>query len=92
MISMYCSYLAQMLTRRRQSELEQVPRWPMGKKYAIVLSHDVDKPFTRPPWAFYLRRLRTNLSDTAPRAAVYGLAQMAKVATGNRYGQADRSR
>ena len=61
-----------MLTLRRQSELEQVPRWPMGKKYAIVLSHDVDKPFTRPPWAFYLRRLRTNLSHGAPERPFTG--------------------
>jgi hypothetical protein len=79
-ISMYCSHLASMLARRRHGDLERVPRWPMGKRYAVVLSHDVDRPYARPPWAFYGRRFRTNLVQRAPRAAGYGLMQMAKVA------------
>jgi hypothetical protein len=79
-VAMYCSHLASMLSRRRQEEIEIVPRWPMDKKYAVVLTHDVDKPFTREPWAFYLRRLRMNLSGMALRPAGRGLLQMVKVA------------
>jgi hypothetical protein len=83
-VAMHCDYLAARLARRRQAELEHVPRWPTGKKYAIVLSHDVDKPFTRAPWTFYLRRFRTNVSQRAPRAALRGLLLTAKVAAATR--------
>jgi hypothetical protein len=78
-VAMYCSYLASML-RRRNGALEQVPLWPGGKKYAIVLSHDVDAPFRRAPWSFYLRRLRNHLTRPAPRLALRGVVQMAKIA------------
>jgi hypothetical protein len=40
--------------------LGTVPRWPRGKKFAIVLSHDVDNPLQRPTeyLRFVLGRLR----------------------------------
>jgi hypothetical protein len=79
-IAIYCEYLASMLERRRRSELVRVPRWPSGKTYAVVLSHDVDVPFRRAPWPFYARRLRTNIARADPRAAVHGLLHMAKAA------------
>jgi hypothetical protein len=79
-IAMYCSHLEAMLIRRQRAEIECVPRWPMGKRYAVVLSHDVDKPFTRAPWAFYVRRFGRNVAQRAPGAALHGLMQMAKVA------------
>jgi hypothetical protein len=79
-VAVYCRHLVTALERRRRSPLETVPRWPAGKRYAVVLSHDVDVPFARAPWAFYGRRLRRNIADRNPRAALRGVLQAAKAA------------
>ena len=38
--------------------LERLPRWPAGKRYAVVITHDVDAPFSRPGAPFMIRRAR----------------------------------
>jgi hypothetical protein len=86
-VAMYCRHLSAMLERRRGGALERVPLWPHGRTYAIVLSHDVDVPFTRAPWAFYTRRLVKDLRTPRLRAAVRGLMQMGKVAAVTRVGR-----
>ena len=80
LVAVYCDRLQRALERCRGGELRPEPRWPGGKKYAVVVSHDVDVPFTRAPWSFYGRRLARNVSQRAPRAAVRGLLQTVKVA------------
>ena len=80
LVAVYCDRLQRALEQCRGAELDPVPRWPDGKTYAVVVSHDVDLPFTRAPWSFYGRRLARNVSQRAPRAAVRGLLHAAKVA------------
>jgi hypothetical protein len=79
-IALYCERLVSLLRPRR----EPVPRWPGGKRYAVVLSHDVDAPFLRPPWSFFARRLAGTLARGAFRASAHGLAQTVKVAASTR--------
>ena len=78
--AVYCDRLQRELERCRGGALRPEPRWPDGKTYAVIVSHDVDLPFTRAPWSFYGRRLARNVSQRAPRAAVRGVLQAAKVA------------
>lgn len=80
LVALYCDRLRRELERCRGGGLDPVPRWPNGKAYAVIVSHDVDVPFTRAPWSFYGRRLARNVSHRAPRAAVRGVLQAAKVA------------
>ena len=79
-VAMYCHHLSAVLAQRRQTELDSLPHWPDGKKYAVVLTHDVDAPFSRAPWSYYGRRVATQLSRGAIRAATRGLLQGAKAA------------
>ncbi len=50
-----------------------VPRWPEGKRYAVVLSHDVDRPFAWPTNMFYTERFVRDVKDGAWRKAMRGL-------------------
>jgi hypothetical protein len=61
---------------RALGKLPSVNRWPRGKKFAIVLSHDVDTPLQRPAeYARYvLGRLRHGAFPMAARN-VLGLAR-----------------
>ena len=79
-IALYCSRLVSMLERRRRAELDRVPLWPSPKRYAIVLSHDVDRPFAHAPWRFYGRRLVKDVSQREAKAAARGLLHTAKMA------------
>lgn len=78
--AVYCDRLRRALEQCQGAELRVEPRWPDGKTYAVIVSHDVDVPFTRAPWSFYGRRLARNVSQRAPRAAVRGILQAAKAA------------
>jgi hypothetical protein len=60
-VGLYSLYLADRIAQQCGKIWERIPRWPAGKKYAVVLSHDVDVPFLRPPVGYSLRELRTNL-------------------------------
>ena len=79
-VAVYCDRLASLL---RPSK-DPVPRWPDGKRYAVVLSHDVDAPFMRAPWSFYARRLEQTLRRRSFRATAHGILQTAKVAGSTR--------
>jgi hypothetical protein len=70
--AVYCDRLRRALEECRGAELRPQPQWPGGKRYAVIVSHDVDVPFTRAPWSFYGRRLARNVARRAPRAAVRG--------------------
>lgn len=48
------------------------PRWPDNKKYALVLSHDVDQPFLYANAGNYRRRLKTALVKKKYRLAARG--------------------
>jgi hypothetical protein len=80
-VAKYCDRLAALFAEAAGAPLQAVPRWPDGKTYAIVLSHDVDAPFLRAPWSFYARRLAGNLARRDVRAAVHGVLQMGKTVT-----------
>jgi hypothetical protein len=79
LVPLYCAWLQTSLARRL-GDLRAEPRWPGGRKYAVVVSHDVDAPFTRAPWSFYLRRLVRDVSQVEPKAVVRGVLQTLKVA------------
>lgn len=64
-IAMYAEFLLERLRRRAGSSssstaIDPVPRWPGGKKHAVILSHDVDDPFSTPRPGYFLRRARTS--------------------------------
>jgi hypothetical protein len=80
LVAEHAARLLAALRSRRGGELERVERWPGGKRWAIVLTHDVDAPFTRAPWSFYARRLATNVRALDPQAALRGVLQAAKTA------------
>lgn len=84
-VAMYCRHLSTILAQRKQTELDCLPHWPDGKKYAVVLTHDVDAPFSRAPWGYYGRRVAAQLSRGAMRAATRGLLQGAKAAALTRF-------
>ena len=83
-VAIYCDYLRSRLGERLGAEIRGVARWPFGKKYAVVLSHDVDAPFTRASWRFYARRLRMNVGRRDMKAAVHGLLQIGKIVASTR--------
>ena len=43
-IALYCKVLKQQLEQQLGKSLNTLPMWPEGKKFAIVMSHDVDAP------------------------------------------------
>lgn len=45
-VSKYCEILYKALCGIFRAELPRVPLWPSNKRYAIVLSHDVDAPLS----------------------------------------------
>ena len=59
---------------RRQPAGHRVSRWPMGKRAALLITHDVDLPARRPGAAFYRRRIRRDLLRGSPVAASRALA------------------
>lgn len=64
-VALYSNLIADRLRRLRGGAFEPVPRWPAGKRYCVVMSHDVDTPFTRKAPRYFLRRARTNLARRA---------------------------
>jgi hypothetical protein len=54
--------------------LQSVPRWPDGNAYAIVLTHDVDRPLSRPPAAHYRARISRDWQRGDHRAVARGVA------------------
>lgn len=53
----YTKLLQTALNRRFGSRLSPVERWPGGATSAIVLSHDLDRPFSRPTAEHYHNRI-----------------------------------
>jgi len=45
-VAKYCEILYSSICASFQVELQRVPLWPDNKRYAIVMSHDVDAPFS----------------------------------------------
>lgn len=66
--------LVQSNEERRNRSVEVVPRWPNDHGFAICLTHDVDRPFSRPPAAHYTALIRRSLSETNVRRAARGVA------------------
>jgi hypothetical protein len=58
----------------RNRQLEIVPRWPGGCVFAISLTHDVDRPFSRPTGEHYSARIRRYLAESDYAAAGRGVA------------------
>jgi hypothetical protein len=79
-VAKHCATLAAELEQAQRRPLSVVPRWPDGKSHAIVLSHDVDAPFMREPWAFYGRRLVKNVAQRDLGAVVHGVLQTGLIA------------
>jgi hypothetical protein len=45
-IALYCDLLFNILEKKIGPGIETIQRWPGNKRYAVVLSHDVDAPFS----------------------------------------------
>ncbi|MFT5142187.1 MAG: hypothetical protein ACI80V_001732 [Rhodothermales bacterium] len=70
--------LAVVLSARNQGFEDGIPRWPAGKRAALLLTHDVDQPHRRAPASFYRRRIARELATARPAAAARALAGWAK--------------
>ena len=66
--------LQQHLDARNQT-LQTVERWPHGKRWTIALTHDVDRPLSKPPAAHYRKKL-------AKHASGFELLGLARTAAG----------
>ncbi|MEO6066767.1 MAG: hypothetical protein ABIQ41_02155 [Gemmatimonadales bacterium] len=85
--------LASALERHHDRAIERVPRWPGGARSIIVLSHDVDVPYTRPKrgqtLAWIYRALLSRRMDaisiatlsTLKTAVLWGLGRIPPKAT-----------
>ena len=60
--------------RAQNRTLQTIARWPAGHMYAIVLTHDVDRPLSRPPAAHYRARIRRDWKRRNVGAALRGVA------------------
>lgn len=74
LVAHYADILERHLRRRFGPDWRPAPRWPSGKRYAVVLSHDVDMPFTRPSDRFYRTRLLRDVRRRSYGEALRGLA------------------
>lgn len=83
----YSRLLHEWLTRDAGWLGPVLPRWPNGKKYAIVLTHDVDCPFVYPRARYQVARLAKVVNarrwrDCLPAAASVFKASWGYVAAG----------
>jgi hypothetical protein len=78
-VALYVDYLAARLKRRFGASWAPVPRWPSGKPYAVVLTHDVGRPlaYNAPP-SFYWRRWRVNVRRRAWWSSIKDLGGVGK--------------
>lgn len=60
LVPLYAEMLGKQLARLAGGR-PCVPRWPNGKRYAVVMSHDVDAPYSCPTFAYRLKWMRRNL-------------------------------
>ena len=58
-----------------------IPRWPSGKRYASVVTHDVDAPFSRPEASFMVRRAQRSFAAGNGARGVHELLAAGKSAT-----------
>lgn len=61
---------------RLDRDLDTIGRWPDGRRWAIALTHDVDRPLSKPPAAHYRKKLaraaaRRDLSGFVRTSAGY---------------------
>lgn len=57
---------------------DRISRWPSGKSAALLLTHDVDRPHSRPTASYYRQRIARDLADRAPKAAARAVAGWAR--------------
>lgn len=86
-IAAYARYLEAAIRRRFGNRFTAAPRWPGGKRYAIVLSHDVDVPLSEPDAAFHYRSMLARLREHAWRHAAFNAREMAHAAVRARLGR-----
>ncbi len=61
LVGTYVLFLSQALRTLFGDRFTPIPRWPNGADYAIVLSHDVDRPLSRPTADHYKLRVVRDL-------------------------------
>jgi peptidoglycan/xylan/chitin deacetylase (PgdA/CDA1 family) len=62
-VSEVVEHLSRILAGRVPSFGARIPRWPNRHSAAILLTHDVDRPYSRPRSAYYRERLRRRVSE-----------------------------
>jgi hypothetical protein len=79
-VSIYANLLLQRLHQTLGPELQYIERWPGGKRYAIVLTHDVDVPLLYRSPGYHLKAVKLNAAARAWPAAARNAAAVACVA------------
>lgn len=74
LVALYTRLLGERLRQGAGRRWQPIPRWPGGKRYAVVLSHDVDRPFLRPEATFYRSRIRRDAAQGQWPSAARALA------------------
>ncbi|NNE35823.1 MAG: hypothetical protein HKN13_11325, partial [Rhodothermales bacterium] len=77
-VNRYASILSTLIVERLGSRYSPVDRWPNGARGAIVLSHDVDRPFSRPTAEHYHQRVSRDIRNLRVRATLRGLGGYVK--------------
>jgi folate-dependent phosphoribosylglycinamide formyltransferase PurN len=77
-VASYSVMLAQSLRRRRGGDLARIELWPAGKKYAVVISHDVDAPVSYHMRSYYHRYMLRNLTERRWSLAARAFANWAE--------------
>ena len=62
----------------RNRSVPVIPRWPDGRTFAIVVTHDVDRPFSRPPASHYRARIARDWRRGTYRDATRGALAFVK--------------
>lgn len=78
-VSLYANLLLEAMRKTLGPALRPVGRWPDGKLYAVVLSHDVDVPFFYRSSRYYRHALKVNGRARAWAATIRSLGALAGV-------------
>jgi len=68
-VSTYANHLWEVLSSTFPGKFHPVPRWPDGKRYAVVISHDVDTPFTNPSRRLHFRMMLGHIRKSELKTA-----------------------
>lgn len=90
-VSKYCDELYKAICVSRKEALPRIPLWPSNKRYAIVLSHDVDAPLSFIDSDFRRKWLEKLLSESRYLEFLRGIGGYVRTATNKATGRYPKS-